>query len=106
MTKNIAPRYKLTLYYDLIPSQIEDYYNFVMHEMVPAAQQMELYMFEVYHTVWGDCPHRQAEFVTEDLPTLRSVLQSETWQTMEKKLQEYITNYTWKIIPFRQGFQL
>ncbi|NDJ76233.1 MAG: hypothetical protein GYB65_08230 [Chloroflexi bacterium] len=106
MTKHIVPRYKLVLCYDPKPGQLETYYNFVMNELVPAVQEMELYMFEVYHTLWGDFPHRQAEFVAEDLAIIHTALESDTWQTLEQTLMQYVTKYRRKIIPFRRGFQL
>jgi hypothetical protein len=101
----IIPHYKLILFYDLKPSEMELYYNFIMNEMVPAAQEMGLYMFRVYHTLWGDCPLRQAEFVAEDLETVRSALKSEIWQDLEIKLLDYASNYSRKIVHFRPGFQ-
>lgn len=106
MTKHITPRYKLMLFYDLSPGSSEAYYEFLMQEMVPAVQDMGLYMFRVFHTVWGDCPLRQAEFVAEDLVTVQAILASEEWQALEQKLMSYATNYHRKLVRFRPGFQM
>lgn len=106
MTKHITPRYKLMLFYDLIPGQTESYYEFVMQEMIPTAQDMGLYMFRVFHTLWGDCPLRQAEFVAEDLKTVQAVLASEEWHALEQKLMRYSSNYRRKLVKFRPGFQM
>ena len=106
MKKNIVPRYKLILFFDLLPGANEDYYTFVMNEMVPTAQSMGLYMLQVYHTVWGHCPLRQAEFVSEDLKTVQSVLESASWQGIEHELTKYVSNYQRKVVEFRPGFQL
>jgi len=105
MTKHIIPRYKLMLFYDLRPEEKELYYQFVMTEMVPAVQNMGLYFFRVYHTLWGECPLRQAEFVAEDLATIHTVLESELWRTLESRLMEHAINYRRKIVRFRPGFQ-
>ncbi|MBN1202010.1 MAG: hypothetical protein JXJ20_09160 [Anaerolineae bacterium] len=106
MTKHIIPRYKLMLFYDLTPGDMETYYNFIMNEMVPAAHEMGLYMVQVYHTLWGDCPLRQAEFVAEDLTTIQTALHSDEWQVLEDKLLQHTANYSRKIVRFRPGFQL
>lgn len=106
MNKHIVPRYKLILYFDLEPGTNERYYSFVMNEMVPAFQSMGLYMIQVYHTVWGTCPVRQAEFAAEDLMTVRTALESEHWQSLENKLTGMVSNYRRKVVPFRPGFQL
>jgi hypothetical protein len=108
MTKHIIPQYKLMLVYDVQSGQMESYYQFIMNEMVPTVQKMGLYIFQVWHTpwAWGDHPVRQAEFVAEDLDTVRDVLNSETWIMLENKLQEYATNYHRKVVRFKPGFQL
>jgi hypothetical protein len=106
MTKHIIPQYKLILFYNPIPGDTEAYYNFVMNEMIPAAHDMELYIFQVFHTLWGDPPLRQTEFVAESLDTVRYVLGSDEWQALEEKLAQYVTDYRYKIVPFRRGFQL
>jgi hypothetical protein len=28
------------------------------------------------------------------------------WRELETRLEEYVTNYSWRIIPLRDGFQL
>ncbi len=105
MTKRIIPRYKLLLFYDLTPGQAEEYYNFIMNEMIPSAHDMGLYIFRVFHTLWGDYPLRQAEFVAEDLDTIETVLASDRWQALEVKLLQHATNYSRKVVRFRPGFQ-
>lgn len=108
MTKQITPRYKVMLFYDLIEEDAGRYYEFVMNEMLPEAQAMGLYFFRLYHTLWGSssCPLRQAEFVAEDLETVQSALDSPAWEHLEVTLQQFVTNYNRKVVTFRTGFQL
>lgn len=105
MSKHIIPRYKLIINYDLMAGPTEDYYEFLMKEMIPTAQDMGLYMFRVFHTQWGDQPLRQAEFVSEDLDSARDALNSEEWQAVEAKLLMFAFNYQRKLVKFRPGFQ-
>ena len=110
MTKHIIPRYKLMLFYDVPAEDVETYYQFVMTEMMPALQEMGLYIFRAFHTIPGqlDEEHRlrQVEYVAEDLTTIQTVLNGEKWKELETKLLGYVTNYSRKIVRFRQGFQL
>ena len=110
MTKHIVPRYKLMLFYDLADKHTENYYQFVMNEMIPALQTMDVYIFRAFHTISGqqDGTHRnrQIEYIAENLEAIETALQSEEWQVMETKLRNYATNYSRKIVRFRQGFQL
>ncbi len=109
MTRHIIPRYKLMLFYDLRSPETEAYYQFVMNELIPSLHGMGLYIFRAFHTIPGSAgvnTQRQVEFVAEDLATVRSVLESDQWQDFESKLLTHATNYSRKIVHFRQGFQL
>ena len=103
---HIIPRYKLMLIYDIQPGLEESYYDFVMHDMIPRARELGLHVAQVYHTLWGNYPMRQAEFLTEDLDTLRDALNTPEWADLENTLLGYINNYTRKIVKFRMGFQV
>ena len=110
MTQPIIPRYKLMLFYDLATRDVESYYQLVMTEMIPVAHEMGLYIFRAFHTIPGpemsNQPMRQVEYIAEDLETIEQVLCSETWQALENRLGQYVTNYSRKVVRFRQGFQL
>jgi len=106
MSQSIIPRYKLMLFYDLKPGGHDAYYEFVMNDFLPSTQKMGLYVAQVYHTLWGECPLRQAEFVAEDLRTIQAVLASARWQRLEHQLLRHAANYRRKVVPFRPGFQI
>ncbi len=110
MTKQITPRYKLMLFYDLSTEDTSAYYRFLMMEMIPSLHALGVYIFRAFQVIpaAGDSPQqmRQIEFVAEDLETLRAVLGSRRWKLYEDWLLEHATNYRKKIVPFRSGFQL
>ena len=110
MSRTIIPRFKLMLFYDVPAHDMESYYQFVMSDMVPALHEMGLYLFRAFQTIPGqteeDLRLRQVEYVAEDLETIRAVLDSQQWGELENRLQEYVSNYSRKIVRFRQGFQL
>lgn len=110
MAKHIVPRYKLIMFYDLADRHVEDYYQFVMNEMIPALNEMNLFIFRAFHTIEGEQgdhhPNRQVEYVAENLETVEAVLKSDEWRELEDKLCSYVTNYSKKLVQFRKGFQL
>ncbi len=106
MATRIIPRYKLLLRYNINPETHDNYYEFVTQEFVPSMQALGLYMFRVYHTAYGEQPIRQVEFLAEDLDTVRLALKSSTWQRLEERLKGFISDYSRKLISFRDGFQL
>jgi hypothetical protein len=101
----IVPRYKMIIAYDVTTPMQENYYQFVLGELVPAMQEMGVYMTEAWHTAYGEYPLRMAAFVTEDLETIQDMLDSDRWQDLETELQSYVRNYTRSVVEYRQGFQ-
>ncbi len=110
MTRQITPRYKLMLFYDIATRETEAYYEFVMTEMIPALHERGLYIFRAFHTIPGpqgdNHPMRQVEFVSETLETIQEVLDSTKWAEFERRLLEHAVNYRRKIVRFRPGFQM
>jgi len=102
----IVPRYKMIMAYDIIPATRDVYYQFVLGEFVPGLQEMGLFMTEAWHTAYGDHPLRMAIFVAEDMETITAAMESERWEDLETRLRRYVANYTCKIVPYRQGFQI
>ncbi len=105
MSGIITPRYNLMLTYDIAPEQEEAFYRFALSEFVPAMQGMGLYLMRAWHTLYGDYPTRQSEYVAEDLETIREALSSDAFQDLESRLLHYVTNYHRKIVRFNNRFQ-
>ena len=102
----IVPRYKLIVTYDIRAGNRDQYYQFVMGELVPALQDMGVYMTEAWHTAYGEHPIRMVIFVTEDFETMQDTLTSERFLELEEQLQTYIHNYTRKVVEYDRGFQV
>lgn len=96
---------KLLLTYDPIPERREAYFRYVLGEFVPALENLGLKMAEVWHTAYGSYPLRLTGFVAADRETLDAVLESETFERLEARLQEYVVNYQRRIVPVGRRFQ-
>ena len=98
-------RVKMLMTYDVVPELQQAYYEFVLGEMIPAAQSMGLVLSEAWHTAYGDYPIRLNGFVARSRQELDRVLASTEWQQLEEKLKRFVDGYQRKIVPFREGFQ-
>lgn len=96
---------KVLLTYDIIPETQESYYQFMLGELVPTVQRMGLGMAEAWHTAVGDYPSRLVAFVGETRQAVDKVLNSEQWEELEQRLQQYVVNYKRRTVPFRNRFQ-
>lgn len=98
--------YKLLLTYDVSRDQLQEYYSFVLGRYVPVMQAMGLEMSDAWHTAYGDFPNRLIGFVARDKETLQSLLKDESWLALNEELQQFVTDFSYKVIPFREGFQI
>jgi hypothetical protein len=97
---------KLLLSYDIRADDIQAYYQFVLGRYIPAVQSLGLEMSEAWHTAYGQWPNRLVGFVARDAATMRRVLGDESWAALNDALQQFVVNFEYKVIPYREGFQL
>ena len=96
---------KLVLTWDIAPDHEQDYFEFVINEFVPGVQRMGLRPAEAWATVFGDYPQIQVNILGEDLPDVQRALNSDNWAQLQDKLFALVNNFSYKIIPARNGFQ-
>lgn len=105
MAEDLRGYTKVILTYDIIPETQETYYQFMLGELVPTVQGMGLGMAEAWHTAVGNYPLRLVTFVAESRAVADKVLDSEQWEELETRLQQYVTNYERRTVPFKNRFQ-
>ncbi|MFO7681367.1 MAG: hypothetical protein R6X34_15080 [Chloroflexota bacterium] len=98
--------YKLLLSYEIEEQHLQEYYQFVMGRYVPVLQSMGLQMSEAWQTVYGKAPNRLIGFVCEDQKTITAVLASDNWDDLNEQLASFVTDFSYKVVPLRDGFQL
>ncbi|RMG95266.1 MAG: hypothetical protein D6706_12485 [Chloroflexi bacterium] len=103
---NEAAGVKLLLSYEVLPQMSQEYYQFVMSQYLPTMQAMGLQLSEAWHTAYGDAPNRLIGFVAADLETVQSLLRNEQWRVLNEQLEQYVTDFHYKVIPYRGGFQI
>ena len=97
---------KLLLSYEVNPEFLQEYHQFVMANYIPTMQALGLQMSEAWHTAYGDIPNRLIGFVTENREDMLDLLHNETWLKMNEQLEQYVSDFSYKIIPYRGGFQI
>jgi hypothetical protein len=97
---------KLLLSYNVQPESVQAYYQFVLSRYIPAMQSMGLEMSEAWHTAFGDWPDRLVGFVARDAATMNKLLADESWAALNESLRQYVYAFEYKVIPYREGFQL
>jgi hypothetical protein len=98
-------RVKLLMSYDIVAESQQAYYEFILREFIPKAQEMGLAISEAWHTAYGDYPARMTGFVAPDRKTLDKILQSDEWADLRERVDPFVTHLQFKIVPYRDGFQ-
>lgn len=97
--------YKLLLSYEVSGEQLQEYYRFVLGRYVPIMQAMGLEMSDAWHTAYGSFPNRLIGFVARDKETLQAILGNESWLSLNEELRQFVTDFNYKVVPYREGFQ-
>jgi hypothetical protein len=97
---------KLLLSYEVSPENLQEYRQFVMQRYIPAMQMMGFQISEAWHTAYGDAPNRLIGFVCRDRDTLTDLLENEVWQGLNLQLEQFVSEFSYKVIPYRGMFQL
>lgn len=96
---------KLIMTWDILPGREQEYFEFVVQEFIPAMQRMGLQPSEAWFTVYGEGPQITTVALAPSLNMVRSVIHSSAWKDLENRLLEFVTNYRYKIVRARSGFQ-
>jgi hypothetical protein len=96
---------KLIITYDPVPERREAYFRYVLGEFVPALEQMGLTLSEAWHTAYGEYPLRLNGFLASDEEQMTSILNSDEFRALEARLQEFVINYTRRVVACRSSFQ-
>ncbi len=97
---------KLLMNWDIKPGQEEAYFQFQVQELAPSMMEMGLHLTEAWYTVYGEGPRMLFGGVTDDLEAMKTLLQSEEWQSLQEKLMRFVVNYSQKIVRASNRFQM
>lgn len=97
---------KLILRWNIQPEKESEYFEFLVHEFIPALNKMGVEDILVWYTAYGECEQKMAEGTTRSPEEMQRIVHSEGWLALIDKLENYVTDFTLKAIPATQGFQL
>lgn len=97
---------KLLMSWDIKPGLEGVYFDFIVNEFAPGLVKLGIQLTEAWYTVYGSGPQILTGGVAKDLETMTSILDSEEWHELRRKLLTYITNFEYRIVPDTGRFQL
>lgn len=97
---------KILMSWDVAPGrEQEEYFEFVVRELLPGMQGLGLELSDAWVTIYGDHPQILMSVMLPTANKAQQVMLSNEWKSLFNKLQDFVTNYSYKIVPASGGFQ-
>lgn len=96
---------KLILTWNIASQKEQEYFEFVVRDFIPGLQRLGFDLSDAWATVYGDYPQILVGATLPSLSKAQSLINSEEWLTLNNRLQEYVQNYSLKLVPVQGGFQ-
>ena len=97
---------KLLMTWDILPGKEQEYFEFVVRELVPGMQRLGFQPTEAWLTTFGERPQILTGGVTEDLKSMRGALATDEWRTLRERLSEFVSNFQLRVVRATGGFQM
>jgi len=97
---------KLLMSWDIKPGRESEYFEFVVREYAPSMIRLGIQPTEAWYTIYGDGPQMLTGAVTDDMDTMRKILDSEDWSKLRESLMEYVVNFQQRLVRATGRFQL
>lgn len=97
--------FKLLLTYSIKPAVSQSYFRFMLGRYVPLMAELGMEMSDAWHTAYGDQPDRLIGFIARDEEIMQSLVEGDAWAALNEELQRYVTGFTYKVVPYHEGFQ-
>ena len=104
MDENIPLKFIMT--WDITPEHEQEYIEFVIREYIPGIQRLGCDLTDAWATVYGAKPQITVSLVLPNARKARQLLVSEDWVALNNRLQDFIQNYAFKVVPARNSFQI
>ncbi len=96
---------KLIMTWDIATEQEQEYFEFVVREFIPGVQRLGFELSDAWATVYGGQPQIMVGAVLPSITRVRQVMRSTEWKSLKHRLQDFVQNYSQKVVESRGNFQ-
>jgi hypothetical protein len=97
---------KLIMSWNIRQGKESEYVEFLTHDFIRLVMGLGFHPLDAWYSVWGHGPQVIAGGVAKDLKTMEDALASENWKNLQKRLDEYVVDFDYKVVEATRGFQL
>ena len=96
---------KIIMTWDISPEREQEYFEFVVREFIPGVQRLGLELKDAWATVYGTRPQILVGALLPTVAKAHQIMRSSEWVSLHNQLQDYVINYSEKIVEAHGGFQ-
>lgn len=96
---------KVLMTWSIKPGREQEYFGFVVGEFLPKANKMGLELTDAWVTVYGDQPKILVGAILPDLITAQDLLNSQAWFNLQKQLEDFVDDFSYKLVKPKGNFQ-
>lgn len=96
---------KVILTWNIRQGREQEYFGFVVGEYLPQLNRLGLELTDAWATIYGDDPQILVGALMPDLEHARTMMNSETWHTLNAQLEEYVSDFKVKVVNPKGAFQ-
>jgi hypothetical protein len=97
---------KLLMTWDILPGREQEYFEFVVREFIPGIQKLGLEPSDAWFTMYGEQPQILVAAQIPSINSLDRIIKSADWESLTRRLLDYVEDFKYKIVQARTGFQL
>ena len=97
---------KMIMRWDIRIEKDSEYSEFFVHEFIPGLNKLGVVEIQVWFTQYGDCEQIMASGIANTLADMKKVLDSDEWELLSGRLEEYVKEFSLKIVSATGGFQV
>ncbi len=105
MNKEQSSNYKLIMTWDIVPEREQEYFEFVVREFIPGVQRLGFELTDAWATIYGPQPQIMVGATLPSLVKVQQVLNSNEWESLSNQLQDFVHNFSQKVVEAQGGFQ-
>jgi hypothetical protein len=98
--------YKLIMTWDIVPEREQEYFEFVVREFIPGVQRLGFELTDAWATIYGPQPQIMVAATLSSLTQIQQVMGSTEWESLRNQLQDFVQNFSQKVVEAQGGFQL
>lgn len=91
--------------WDIAADHEQEYFEFVIGQWIPGVQRLGFQPVEAWATVYGSYPQIQVCLLADSAASVRKTLNSKDWNALEDQLLGFVSNFSYKVVPAKGGFQ-